>query len=119
MKKFNLEEYLQNPDRKVVTRAGSKVRIVCTDKKGRYPVDALVEHYDSSERVYGFTADGSYYIGSTDEKDLFFAPDKREGWVNIYRDLDSGELCCGSIFDSKEGAQKRGGIATAKIEWEE
>ena len=31
MEKFNLEEYLKNPSRKVVTRDGRKVRIICTD----------------------------------------------------------------------------------------
>ena len=33
MKNFNLEEYLKNPSRKVVTRAGISVRIICTDRK--------------------------------------------------------------------------------------
>ena len=42
MKQFNLDEYLQNPSRKVVTRDGRKVRIVCTDKKGACPIVALV-----------------------------------------------------------------------------
>ena len=44
MKQFNLDEYLKNPSRKVVTRDGKNVRIVCTDKKGNdYPVVALIE----------------------------------------------------------------------------
>lgn len=33
MKPFNLEEYLANPSKKVVTRKGLDVRIVCTDVK--------------------------------------------------------------------------------------
>ena len=32
MRPFNLKEYLKNPNRKVVTRAGKDVRIVCIDK---------------------------------------------------------------------------------------
>lgn len=32
MKEFSLEEYLAHPKRKIVTRDGRKVRIVCTDR---------------------------------------------------------------------------------------
>lgn len=36
MEQFNLDEYLKNPDRKIVTRDGCyAVRILCTDKKGK------------------------------------------------------------------------------------
>ena len=31
MKQFNLDEYLKNPNRKVITRDGHDVRIVLTD----------------------------------------------------------------------------------------
>ena len=31
MKQFSLEEYLANPSKKVVTRDGRNVRIICTD----------------------------------------------------------------------------------------
>lgn len=33
MEKFNLEKYLAKPLRKVVTRSGNSVRILCTDRK--------------------------------------------------------------------------------------
>jgi hypothetical protein len=42
MKQFNLEEYLANPSRKVVTREGRSARIICTDAKEGYPVVALI-----------------------------------------------------------------------------
>ena len=29
MKQFNLEEYLENPDRRIITRDGDSVRIIC------------------------------------------------------------------------------------------
>ena len=39
MKQFNLEEYKKNPNRKVITRDGKSVRIVCTDMIGTsYPI---------------------------------------------------------------------------------
>ena len=43
MKQFSLEEFLNNPSRKVVTRDGRPVRIVCTDAKRKYKVIGLVE----------------------------------------------------------------------------
>ena len=121
MKQFSLEEYLKNPSRKVVTRDERNARIVCTDKKGRYPVVALVESDDNSERVFGFSIDGSYFIGLTDDKDLFFAPEKHEGLVNVYKDA-YGAYVLGEIFIGKEREEVTTGltyIATAKIEWEE
>lgn len=33
MRPFNLKEYLANPSRKVITRGGKPVRIICTDFK--------------------------------------------------------------------------------------
>lgn len=32
MKQFNLDEYLKNPQKKVITREGLSVRIICTNK---------------------------------------------------------------------------------------
>ena len=55
MKHFNLEEYIQNPSRKVVTRDGRNARIICTDAKALYPIIALVEspnHVDEIARSY-------------------------------------------------------------------
>ena len=51
MKPFNLKAYLENPYRKVVTRDGRTVRIICTNGKlfspgaddSIYPVVALVK----------------------------------------------------------------------------
>ena len=119
MKQFNLEEYLKNPSRKVVTRDNRNVRIICTDAKGNRPVIGLVDYKDY-EGSYGYTKNGRIRDDDYDGNlDIFFAPEKHEGWVNIYRDLESGELYCGYVHNSEEEAKKRGGIATVKIEWEE
>ena len=121
MKQFNLEEYLKNPSRKVVTRNGRKVtRFLCTDARGQYPIVALVEALDDDkESAFSYTKDGHFYPGEEHDYNLFFVPEKHEGWVNVYRDLESGELHCGYVYDSEEEAKKQGGIATVKIEWEE
>lgn len=121
MKQFNLDEYLKNPSRKVVTREGRNVnRILCTDMKGDYPIVAVVESYNGKfQEVLTYTNDGAYYCNETSKNDLFFAPEKHEGWVNVYR---IGGLGCRCIFDSEEKARQcadEGAIATVKIEWEE
>ena len=126
MEKFNLEKYLATPSRKVVTRNGRNVRIVCTDMKYKvYPILALEEiPDDNSEYVYAFTKDGNYEIDDLSIHDLFFAPEKHEGWINVYRHSDGGHAYAGAVYDSKEDAEKRKTIdenyvTTIKIEWEE
>ena len=123
MKPFNLKEYLKNPSKKMVTRDGRDVRIICTDRvseKG-YTLVALVMN-DGHEFVHAYNMYGQFYTGDTNhDLDLFFAPEKHEGWVNIYRDFKIDELCCRYIFPSEEEAKRAASdsIATAKIEWEE
>lgn len=120
MKQFNLEEYLKNPSKKVVTRDGSKVRIICTDKKGACPIVALIERSDGvAEETVTYKENGKFFGDSSYKYDLFFAPEKHEGWVNVYR---IGGLGCRCIFDSEEEARQNAdkeAIATVKIEWEE
>lgn len=124
MKQFNLKEYLENPSRKIVTRDGRNARIVCTDVKGAFPIVALIENSDgSNETAYKFKKNG-YFLDSDDDYllDLFFAPEKHEGWVNVHRSLGLIDLCCRCIFDSEEEARRNADetvVATVKIEWEE
>ena len=118
MKAFSLEEYIKNPNRKVVTRNGRSARIICTDAKGNYPIVVLIEEggYDNA---LSYTKDGKLYAGESNVYDLFFAPEKHEGWVNVYRDFD--DVMCGSVFATEEDAKcnAKTAIATVKIEWEE
>ena len=78
MKQFNLEEYLKNPSRKVVTRDGRKARILCTDvKRALYPVLALVDN-GSYEVPASYTKNGEYYTGGKRSFDLLFGSEKHE-----------------------------------------
>ena len=122
MKEFNLEEYLKNPSQKVVTRDGREVRIICTDMKSRYKIVGLVyDKKDDTESVEIFQENGILFTHTTSNYDLFFAPTKKEGWVNIYSEQEyryPGE----NIFNTKKEAIKYKDInyiATVKIEWEE
>ena len=115
MKAFSLEEYLKNPSRKVVTRDGRNVRIVCTDVKSElYPVLALVDNW-GAEICNSYTKEGRFRPGNEAYRDLFFAPEKHEGWVNVYRDFD--DMMCGSVFATEEDAKcnAKTAIATVKI----
>ena len=123
MKQFNLEEYLKNPNQKVVTRDGRNVRIICTDKRGAdFPIVALVECENKEETCY-YTKNGCWDFDAESANDLFFASEKHEGWVNVYNDDIVGyDFAVGQIFNSREQAEKSVGndcIATVKIEWED
>ena len=121
MKQFNLEEYLANP-RKVITRDGKNTRIICTNAKNNYPIVALIERTDGSEYVLSHTKDGKYINEAIDNNDLFFAPEKHEGWINVYKP-ESGWSLGTSIWPTEEEAKEWVGAAdyvtTIKIEWEE
>ena len=124
MKQFNLKEYLEHPDRKVVTGDGRNVRIICTDSKIRnYPIIALVEEPSRFENLFSYTEGGQMVSYEPLEKyDLFFAPEKHEGWINVYKWGDDYRYT-GDVFSSKEKALKNvkgcDDVATIKIEWEE
>lgn len=120
MKQFNLAEYLKNPERKIVTRDGRKVkRILCVDAKGDHPIVALIKSKDEKEEYpLSYTVNGRYSLDYEKSVDLFFAPEKHEGWINLFKDPDSKYVGY-KIFESKEEAEKVGSTATIKIEWEE
>ena len=128
MKQFNLEEYLANPSKKVVTRDGRSVKIHCTNYNfvGQ-PIIAEIEGLGNS---FSFYQNGSYLFNEETPHDLFFAPEKHEGWVNIYKaGVPRETLGClvtryaGSCIWPTEEAAKTAAdpddIVTIKIEWEE
>ena len=126
MKPFNLEEYLKNPERKIVTRDGRAVkRILCTDVKCKYPIVVVIENREgNTERAFSLTKDGKYIDGSSDNKDLFFATEKYEGWLNIFKGNNFYHAENEIVYNSKKEAEIEGKnymsyIATVKIEWEE
>ena len=124
MKEFSLEEYLENPERKVVTRDGRPVRIICTDRKGATPIIALVNDGLSEELGHAFYSDGKIFSDEDNELDLFFAPEKHEGWIIINKWADGERDTNGIIYHTKldipdipiVGGKR---VATIKIEWEE
>ena len=124
MKQFNLDEYLKNPSQKVVTRDGREVRIICTDmKQSNYPLVALVtDKEDNKESLLVYKENGRYYLQDS-INDLFFAPIKKEGWVNLFKDEEL-PFVNGDVYKSEKDAKEAAigepdFIASVKIEWEE
>jgi len=81
MKRFSLEEYLKNPERKVVTGSGSEATIIFTKANKEWPVVALINDSVESGMAWQFSEngesmpadDGSIYYGG-----LFFADEEEE-----------------------------------------
>ena len=126
MKEFSLEEYLKNPSRKVVTRDGRNVRIICTDRKGLdvKPIVALITLPNCDEIVKCFWSDGIEVRGEEDKNDLFFVPEKHEGWIIINKWPDGERDTNGIIYDTELDIPNKPQVgthrvATIKIEWEE
>ena len=122
MGQFDLDKYLKNPNRKVVTRDGKSVRIVCTDMMGTsYPILVVCRVDATHDCYYSYTLDGKHNLGVDSRLDLFFAPEKRSGWINIY-DRTENAHASRRIYDTEEEALKCASVErvdTIKIEWEE
>ena len=117
MKPFNLDEYLKNPSRKVVTRDGREVKIHCTNYRTKQPIIAEIEGKNCSE---SFTKDGEWLSYENSENDLFFAPEKHEGWINIYKNNCVGTEVFNTQYSAKEyGMRHVDYVATIRVEWEE
>lgn len=124
MKQFNLDEYLKNPSKKVITGSGKSVRIICTNKlDSTTPIVALI--YKGAEEVIQLYTKEGRIISKYPcfEYDLFFAPEKKEGWINLYR-INSIITPGAQAYNTKEEAELAAGdksyyISTIKIEWEE
>lgn len=123
MKQFNLDEYLKNPSRRVVTRDGKSVIIHCTNHELNWPVLAKIEGSDSS---MSYQSDGRYFFNDDSTYDLFFATEKHEGWVNIYKHDDGHYEGDGNIYNTEEECKanqvscyRYQYLTTIKIEWEE
>lgn len=124
MKQFNLKEYLSNPSRKVVTRSGKPVRIICTDAVGSHPIVGLVKQSNGIESTCNFYEYGTVDKNRKCDNDLFFAPVKKVIWGNLYS-TQLGTTFTGDFYKTEEAALKEKEkdfskyITTFKVEWEE
>ena len=127
MKPFNLEEYLKNPSKPLVTRSGLNARIVCDYAPGDFPIIAIIDKMSMVDNCVTHVAYRKEGLinqdGIPSPYDLFFATEKHKGWVNIYKNA-FGVYLPSPIYQTKEEAEEEGKISngyvsTIKIEWEE
>lgn len=93
---FDLDIWLQDKSRKVVTRDGRAVRILCTDAKAKDGccIIAAIET-DGEEEGYQFFKDGKAYSSKSsieDCADLFFA-DEEEELTEFEKELYTSYIC--------------------------
>lgn len=127
-KKLNLKPFdfeAAKAGKPVCTRDGRKARIICFDAKCNKPIVALI--YDcNKETVLQYLENGRFFVDQIDKYDLMMFPQKKEGWVNVYKSYNVGKKipCMASIYPTKEEAKKSSVVGfyyvdTVKIEWEE
>ena len=118
LKPFDIQKAREgNP---VCTRDGRKARIICFDRKhiyeGQdYSIVALINEGSYSETVCSYTKDGLHTPSKIDNNDLMMLPEKKEGWVNVYKN---------QIHDTPESAEEghkgiTDYIKTIRVEWED
>ena len=121
LKPFDLEA--AKAGKPVCTRDGKKARIICFDRKDIKPIVALVAFINGTsviEKAFYYFEDG-YHLSKNDKNnyDLMMLPEKKEGWVNVYK---GGLLDTKSYPTKKEAFDKacpEGYVDTIKISWEE
>lgn len=126
MKPFDIE--LAKKNHPIQTRDGRPARIICYNRKSRdYPIVCLITCKDidhNNEQIelsYNYTLEGKTSIHGETCYDLFMAPIKKEGWINLY--VNKMSISCSPVcYPTEEDALKHkreGYIKTIKIEWEE
>ena len=94
LKPFDIEA--AKSGKPVCTRDGRKARIVCFDAKGDQPIIALVEAKGNKdaliEKVERYFINGhSVFEVRETNNDLMMLPEKKEGWINICRNLNTNK----------------------------
>ena len=126
LKPFSLEA--AEAGKPVCTRGGRKVRIICFDAKGMHqPIIALITQDNGVEYIETYYSNGRFNddSNSQSDNDLMMLPEKKEGWVNVYREeSNNNERLIGQTIyktrkDAFDNACPKGYITTTKINWEE
>ena len=121
LKPFDIQKAREG--KPVCTRDGRKARIICFDCKDKdYPIIALIEK-NNTENVQTYSTKGETITNEEWDKDLMMLPEKKEGWVNVYKGID-GITFSRHPHISKEKAIEEAGslpgrIDTVKVFWEE
>ena len=123
MKPFDLE--LAKIGKPVCTRDGRKARIICFDRKGKQPIIALVIQDNGEEFIENYHLSGRFNVDETFEnnRDLMMLPEKKEGWVNVYKECDGEYYVEKVVYKIKghalENASSQNYVGTVRIEFYE
>lgn len=71
-----------------LTQNGHSVRIIATDRMGKYPIVGLLFERDGKETVQDWTAQGLYFACDPDyDLNLIIPPKRKSRWVNWSKDM--------------------------------
>lgn len=117
LKPFSLEA--AKTGKPVCTRDGAKARIICFDAKSDAPIIALITANDGTETTFDYLSDGTFFNSENPDNDLMMLPEKKEGWVNVYKDGLLGARVYKTRKEAYDIASPCDYVDTVKIEWEE
>ena len=119
IKPFNLEA--AKAGKPVCTRDGRKARIVCFDRINARPILALVPSTDGKgEDVFDYFVNGKRIANALEsDLDLMMLPEKKEGWVNVYKDGLLDTRVYKTRKEAYDNASPSDYVDTVKISWEE
>lgn len=81
---------------------------------------SVVEYDCIREEAYYYTIDGLRIGKNAESKDdLMMLPEKKEGWVNVYKDGLLGTRVHNTKKEAFDNASPKDYVATVKINWEE
>ena len=120
LKPFDIQKAREG--KPVCTRDGRKARIICFDRDWDMSIVALVSD-PLGESVHYYLSNGKIDFYKQNDEDLMMLPEKKEGWVNVYKGID-GITFSKHPYTSKDEAIKKSGILfgridTIKVSWEE
>ena len=121
IKPFDLQKAREG--KPVCTRDGAKARIICFDAKSDAPIIALITADDGTEITFDYLSDGTFFNSENPDNDLMMLPEKKEGWINIYK---GNKLDSDYLYPTKKDAinniflpMKARYIDTIKVTWKE
>ena len=121
VKPFDLQK--AKDGKPVCTRDGRKARIICFDRINGdyYKIIACVTAFDGDfEEVLFYGIDGCIVDSQNPkDEDLMMLPEKREGWVNVYKDGLLGTRAYNTKKEAFDNASPCDYVDTVKISWEE
>lgn len=123
LKPFNLEA--AKAGKPVCTRDGRKTRVLCYDFKQNeeYPILVAVENKDGKECALLYSNDGISEMYKSSNNELAILLEKKEGWVNVYKECDGEYYVEKVVYKIKghavENASSQNYVGTVRIEFYE